>query len=887
MKHKKGTNLDEDQSQRKLRKIQSLDSSLAERKPVPTESSVNAVAVNSMKVKQRAHLPSQTDSPVENRKLGQKSKKAQVKSGETSQKTALPGSVSTISHTSPKKANIAGVLTKTLDSDKKKAISKKQESKGSNSNQDVGNSTVTLTEVDTGDPMALLMMMEGRGGNLTASKIPSVLPSAEELDEQAFTGSEGESEGMSDWEDVYDHQDRSQIPDGPVEITLELPDILKRKKRQKPDFDWKAHLERRVKRFKRQVAEDMHKAHLLCLLALGLRQNDVLNDQTVKGVLLSLLPSAYLTNKKLQVQTQVENLLLWHKRSFPQENITFCSNTKLVTTSALVEAVSQKDITDARVWILLFICLLRTVGLTVRLVLSFQPMRFKAHQSARPTSSTKPERPTSSTKSDSRAVSAKAKSEGSASSTKSNKSQPTPGKVPNRRLSQRESSKKATLKNKNVLTGDSDADDENYVSEDERADAVNSDSDFSERSVKKMKDMKKGSAAVRDDGGDSSSESDITESSLSSPVNILKDLKISSNRKILSPSTSDDEAAGGKRHGPVGHDIWLEVYFPESKKWLCFNCFKSQFGKPHTLGNSATQPLMYILGFKNDNSVKDVTARYSKQWLTHTRKNRIDPQWWTQTLLMFDTTSYNDNLLEDDEIKSQLLVQPMPTSIAEFKSHPLYALRRHLLKFEAIYPESSVPLGYIKKEPVYARECVRVLHSRDNWLKEGRLVRLNEPPYKMVKSRPKWNKPKEDPDALDLQLFGEWQTEKYIPPPAVNGKVPRNEYGNVELFKPWMLPLGTVQVRGQGLQRVAKKLNIDVAPAMVGWDSHSGFSHPVFDGFIVCEEFADTLMAAWLEDQEIQKQREQERKDKQVYDNWRRLIRGLLIRERLKTKFLQ
>ena len=38
-----------------------------------------------------------------------------------------------------------------------------------------------------------------------------------------------------------------------------------------------------------------------------------------------------------------------------------------------------------------------------------------------------------------------------------------------------------------------------------------------------------------------------------------------------------------------------------------------------------------------------------------------------------------------------------------------YALRRHLLKFEAIYPDSAIPLGYIKKEPVYARECVRVV----------------------------------------------------------------------------------------------------------------------------------------------------------------------------------
>lgn len=57
----------------------------------------------------------------------------------------------------------------------------------------------------------------------------------------------------------------------------------------------------------------------------------------------------------------------------------------------------------------------------------------------------------------------------------------------------------------------------------------------------------------------------------------------------------------------------------------------------------------------SDNSVKDVTARYSSQWLTHTRKNRIDPSWWTETLMAFDSTSYNDNLLEDDEIKSRRL----------------------------------------------------------------------------------------------------------------------------------------------------------------------------------------------------------------------------------------
>jgi xeroderma pigmentosum group C-complementing protein len=45
-----------------------------------------------------------------------------------------------------------------------------------------------------------------------------------------------------------------------------------------------------------------------------------------------------------------------------------------------------------------------------------------------------------------------------------------------------------------------------------------------------------------------------------------------------------------------------------------------------------------------------------------------------------------------------------------------------------------------------------------------------------------------------LELFGKWQTTPYIPPEAKDGKVPRNEYGNVDLFKKCMLPKGTVHI---------------------------------------------------------------------------------------------
>ena len=40
-----------------------------------------------------------------------------------------------------------------------------------------------------------------------------------------------------------------------------------------------------------------------------------------------------------------------------------------------------------------------------------------------------------------------------------------------------------------------------------------------------------------------------------------------------------------------------------------------------------------------------------------------------------------------------------------------YALARHLLKFEAIYPTSALVLGYVRNEPIYSRECVHNVSS--------------------------------------------------------------------------------------------------------------------------------------------------------------------------------
>uniref|UniRef100_T1PIT9 Rad4 beta-hairpin domain 3 n=1 Tax=Musca domestica TaxID=7370 RepID=T1PIT9_MUSDO len=354
-------------------------------------------------------------------------------------------------------------------------------------------------------------------------------------------------------------------------------------------------------------------------------------------------------------------------------------------------------------------------------------------------------------------------------------------------------------------------------------------------------------------------------------------------RRVLS---TDEENSPDKQRKPTAGDMWVEVWCDVEEQWVCLDLFKGKIHCIDLIRKSASSNMAYVFAFQNDLSIKDVTARYNPQWTNVVRKSRVEKAWLDTALHKYHGHRTKRDIKEDQELRRIHEEKPLPTSISDYKNHPFYALERHLLKFEAIYPPTAPTLGFIRGEAVYSRDCVHTLHSRDIWLKQARVVKLGEKPYKIVKARPKWDRItqtviKDQP----LEIFGYWQTEEYDPPTAENGIVPRNAYGNVELFKPTMLPKKCVHIRLPGLNRVCKKLGIDCANAVVGFDFHQGACHPTYDGFVVCEEFQDQVTAAWYQEQEEQERKEQEKYEARVYGNWKKLIRGLLIRERLKLKY--
>ncbi|XP_058448007.1 DNA repair protein complementing XP-C cells homolog [Malaya genurostris] len=325
--------------------------------------------------------------------------------------------------------------------------------------------------------------------------------------------------------------------------------------------------------------------------------------------------------------------------------------------------------------------------------------------------------------------------------------------------------------------------------------------------------------------------------------------------------------------------IWVEVFLPSEKRWLVVDIQPGKYDCLDHVVEKLSSPPAYVFGWTNDNTLHDVTARYWWNNETGAKRQRVAEKWLQSLLHHFGRRRKTlMDLLDVQEFRRLRFRAPIPKKLSDFKNHPSYCLKRDLLKFQAIYPPEAPPLGFLGDEPIYARKCVHTLHSREVWLRHAKVIRLYEQPYKIVMSKLKREK-------TELELFGYWQTEEYVPPEPVGGRVPRNAYGNIEIFKDCMLPKGTVHLKQINISKICRKMNVDYAIAVVGFGIHAGGNHPVFDGIVICKEFEQQVLEEYERDKVEQELRKHLRREKAIYDRWRRLIKGLIIRNRLKYRY--
>ncbi|VDN12146.1 unnamed protein product [Dibothriocephalus latus] len=314
------------------------------------------------------------------------------------------------------------------------------------------------------------------------------------------------------------------------------------------------------------------------------------------------------------------------------------------------------------------------------------------------------------------------------------------------------------------------------------------------------------------------------------------------NDKILSTSScggSTDSDCEGRLEDAAQEAslvFFAEAFLPSSGTWVGVNLqppvgrvdvdfFQLPF--PYVVGFASTRPIFEssssITSPYSGRSPIDLASRYDPQWLSSSRGCRIADPLWKELLDQMkeycdtDAAQAGDlrvrtvtmepevrDVIDAERIQNCLHQLPLPRRVSDLKNHPLYVLKRHLLKFEVIHPTDAPVVGFLKVgksdslgEPIFSREFLHICHTREAWLKEAKVVRIGEKPAKIVKALMSMKRKllcdAGGPPPM-VELYGPWQVEDYVPPVAENGVVPRNEHGNVELFKPSMLPIGCVHI---------------------------------------------------------------------------------------------
>jgi xeroderma pigmentosum group C-complementing protein len=338
--------------------------------------------------------------------------------------------------------------------------------------------------------------------------------------------------------------------------------------------------------------------------------------------------------------------------------------------------------------------------------------------------------------------------------------------------------------------------------------------------------------------------------------------------------------------------------------------------------------MAYVVAYSPDKTAKDVTVRYVRKHVmpgktkafrfpveqlpVYDRSGKVrryeDYDWFKRVMSAYGRSDDMRTAVDDIEDSADLipqqpekkLIDDAVDTLTSLKASPDFVLERFLRREEALRPDAQPDRIFAsgkgdnyKEEPVYRRADVERCLTTESWHKEGRIPKLGEVPLKRVPVRAVTLTRKREAEEHEritgekqLQGLYSWdQTEYIIPPPIRDGVIPKNGFGNIDAFVPTMIPEGAVHIKQKGCVRICKKLEIDFAEAVVGFEFGNKRAVPVIQGVVVAKENEKEVRRRWKEWHEEQKRKDAAKKQKLILDLWRKFIVGMRIRVRVQEQY--
>lgn len=363
---------------------------------------------------------------------------------------------------------------------------------------------------------------------------------------------------------------------------------------------------------------------------------------------------------------------------------------------------------------------------------------------------------------------------------------------------------------------------------------------------------------------------------------------------------------------------WVEVLDAAHQKWQPVDALATYtMFRPNKLEPPAADRgncLSYVVAFEEGGFARDVTRRYAKAYNAKTRRMRVDgplipeddgKKWWRKVMRRYKQPGARSDLdqIEDNELSGFEAREPMPRNVADFKDHPVYALERHMRRHEVLAPDAPVvgKVGAGSKGPlekIYRRRDVRAAKSVDKWYRLGREINPGEEPVKVLPKRKRLQRrgrravddDQDDSSSSDdpvlgpsplkgVPIFTFDQTSLYVPPPVVAGRIPKNKFGNLDLYVPSMVPAGGAHIPHPRAGHAAHILGVDYAPALTGFDWRGRKGTAVYNGVVVPAEAEEGVRAVIDGFEDLEVMLEEEKRSKRALATWRRLLRGMRIRK--------
>ncbi|KAI5966125.1 hypothetical protein CANMA_003371 [Candida margitis] len=305
------------------------------------------------------------------------------------------------------------------------------------------------------------------------------------------------------------------------------------------------------------------------------------------------------------------------------------------------------------------------------------------------------------------------------------------------------------------------------------------------------------------------------------------------------------------------------------KRLKRFSPKRSSTGAFFPVQNQLCQMSMhYVLSFSNANLIIEVSSRYMRD-ISYRWFNRLDlrTESGRAALLLHSVirilNSDKQYTVEANRELDNLRAIAMrnytiPKTLSAMKKSPNFTTQS-TLRYNEIIDSSAVPIANkLNGEHcrVYFKNCLIVGKSEQQWKFCGRSIKPDEidKPIKTVKANPRTIHRKRifnlnhlsDPELNTLALYSFSQTCPYIKPKVENGVLPRNKYGNIEIFRPNMVPGDCLWLKISGVEVALSKSRVNYVPVVVGFSFKSGSAYPLKNGVIVLKEDEVAAKKIWL-----------------------------------------